>query len=92
MVSPVYTSELQLNKANTSDTKAAFLDLHLTISNYIVSTNIYDSDDYDFEIVIFTFLDINIPRSKSYEVYIYQLLRFARASSHVADFSIHNKL
>ena len=37
MVSQIYPSELQLNKADTSDTKAAFLDLHLSIS-YIVST------------------------------------------------------
>ena len=29
MVSQLYPSELQLNKANTSDTEAAFLDLHL---------------------------------------------------------------
>ena len=28
---PVYPSELPLNKANTSDTEAAFLDLHLMI-------------------------------------------------------------
>ena len=28
MVSQMYPSELQLNKANTSDTEAAFLDLH----------------------------------------------------------------
>ena len=33
MVSQIYPSELQLNKATTSDTKAAFLDLHLSISN-----------------------------------------------------------
>ena len=30
MVSQIYPSELQLNKANTSDTEAAFLDLHLS--------------------------------------------------------------
>ena len=36
MVSQIYLSELQLNKANTSDTEAAFLDLHLSISNEIV--------------------------------------------------------
>ena len=29
MVSQIYPSELQLNKANTSDAEAAFLDLHL---------------------------------------------------------------
>ena len=54
MVSQIYPSVLQLNKANTSDTKAAFLDLHLSISNDIVSTKIYDKrDDFDLEIVNF---------------------------------------
>ena len=42
MVSQIYPSELQLNKANTSDTESAFLDLHLSISNNIVFTKIYD--------------------------------------------------
>ena len=42
MVSQIYHSELQLNKTNTSDKEAAFLDLHLSISNDIVSTKIYD--------------------------------------------------
>ena len=36
MVSQIYPSELQMNKAKTSDTEAAFLDLHLSISNDIV--------------------------------------------------------
>ena len=57
MVSQIYPSELQLNKANASDTEAAYLDLHLSIVNDIVSTNIYDKrDDFDFEIVNFPFL------------------------------------
>ena len=56
MVSQIYPLELQLNKANTSDTEAAFLDLHLSISNDIVSTKVYDKrDDFDFEIVTFPF-------------------------------------
>ena len=87
------SSELQLNKTNASDTKAAFLDLHLSISNDIVSTKIYDKrDDFDFEIVNFPFLDGDVPRSTSYGVYISQLIRFARASSYVADFNTRNKL
>ena len=36
MVSQIYPSELQLYKANTYDTEAVFLDLHLSISNHIV--------------------------------------------------------
>ena len=31
LVSQIYPLELQLNKANTSDTEAAFVDLHLSI-------------------------------------------------------------
>ena len=86
MVSQIYSSELQLNEANTSDTEAAFIELHSSISNDTVSTKIYDKrDDFDFEIVNFPFLDGD-------GVYISQLIRFARASSHVADFNTRNKL
>ena len=94
MVSQIYPSELQLNKANAFNTEAAFLDLHLSISNDIVSTKIYDKlDDFDFEIVNFPYLDGDVPRSTSYGVYIIcQLIRFARASSYVADFNTRNKL
>ena len=67
MASQIYPSELQLHKANTSDTKAAYLDLHLSISNDIISTRIYDKrDDFDFEIVNFPFLDDDVPRSTSF--------------------------
>ena len=56
MVSQIYLSELQLNKANTSDKEVACLELHLSISYDIVSTEIYDKrDDFDFEIVNFPF-------------------------------------
>ena len=40
----------------------------------------------------FPFLDGDVPRSTSYGVYISQLIRFARASSHVEDFNTHNKV
>ena len=88
----IYHSELLLNKANTSDKDATFLDLHLLTFNDIVPTKIYDKrDDFDFEIVNFPFLDGDVPRSKSYGVYISQLIRFARASSYVTDFKTRNK-
>ena len=40
---------------------------------------------------ISSFLDGDVPRTTSYEVYISQLIRFARASSYVADFNTRNK-
>ena len=92
MVSHIYPPDLQLNKANTSDTEAPFLDLHLSISNGFVSSKIYDKrDDFDFNIVNFPLLDGDVPRSTSYGVYISQLIRFARLSSHVPDFNARNK-
>ena len=45
MVNQIYPPELQLNKANTSDTEAPFLDLHRSISNGFVSSKIYDKRD-----------------------------------------------
>ena len=45
----------------------------------------------DLYIVNFPFLNGDVPRSTSYGVYISQLIRFARVSSHVADFNARNK-
>ena len=91
MVNRIYPSELQLNKANVSNAEASFLDLHLSIFSF-VKTKIYDKrDDYDFDIVNFPILDGDVPRSASYNVYISQLIRFARVSSHVDDFNTRNK-
>ena len=92
MVNQIYPSELQLNKANISDTEAPFLDLHLSVANGFVSSKIYDKrDDFDFDIVNFPFLDGDVPRRASYGVYISQLLRFARVCNHVTDFNARNK-
>ena len=64
MANRIYPPELQLNKANTSDTETQFLDLHLSISNGFVSSKIDDKrDDFDFDIVNFPFLDGDVPRS-----------------------------
>ena len=38
MVGQIYPTELQLNKANSSDTEAPFFDLNLSITNGIVSS------------------------------------------------------
>ena len=90
MVSQIFPSELQLNK---TDSKVSFLDSHLSISDYIVSTKLYDKrNDFDCEVVIFPFSVCNVPHSTSYGVYIFQLIRFARASSLVAEFNTRNKL
>ena len=66
MVNQIYPPELQLNKANISDTESPFLDLHLSVSNGFVSSKIYDKRDYfDFDIVNFQFSVLGWCRSSS---------------------------
>ena len=77
MVRQIYPTELQLNKANSSDTEAMFLDLNLSVTNGIVSSKIYDKrDDLNFEVVNSPFLDGDGRRSPSYGVYISQFFSF----------------
>ena len=93
MVNRIYPSEPQLNKTNVSDIEASFLDLHLSISAGFVNTKINDKrDDFAFDIVNFPFLDGDVPCLTSYGIYISQLIRFARMSSHVGDFNTPNKV
>ena len=40
MVDRIYPAELQLNKGNSSDTEAPFLDLNLSISNGTILTKL----------------------------------------------------
>ena len=78
MVDQICLAELQLNKTNSSDTAAPFLDLKLSISNGAVSTNIYDKrDDFDFDVVNFPFLEamsLGIPRVECIYLNLFDLL------------------
>ena len=84
MVNQIYPPELQLNKANASDTESP-LDLHLSDSNGFVSSAKYIN--FDFGIVNFPFLDGDVPCRPFYGVYIAQLIRFATVSIHVTGFN-----
>ena len=92
MVNQIYPPELQLNKANTSDTEAPFLGLHLSISNGFVSSKIYDKrDDFDFDIVNFPFFGWRCSTSSLLcSVYFTKLIRFARVCSHEGNFNARN--
>ena len=92
MINQIHSPELQLNKANASDTEAPILDLHLFISSGFVSSKLNDKlDEFDFDTVIVPTLDGDIPSRTSYQVYISQLIRFARVCSHVTDLNARNK-
>ena len=94
MVSKIYPAKLELNKANTSNTEASFLDL----GKFCLSLMILFLPKIMINVKILIFklsislLGGNVPRSSSYRVYICQHIRFARASSHVAYLNIRKKL
>ena len=74
MVGQLSPTDLQLNKANSSDTSKIY----------------DKRDVFNLKIVNFPFLDGDVPRSSSYGVYISQLIRFARVCSNVDDFNSRN--
>ena len=93
LISQIYPSELQLNKAKSSE--APLFDLHLSIIDGFISCKFYDKrDDFYFDIVNFPYMDGDVPRGAPYGVYRSQLIRFARVFSHVTDCdcSTRNKL
>ena len=71
---------------------SSLLDLLLEIDkDSRLRVKIYDKrDDFNFDIVNFTFLCGNIPQSPSYVVYISQLIHYARASTLYDDLLSRN--
>ena len=93
LISQIYPSELQLNKANSSETGSPVFGFAFVYFRWVYILKIYDKrDDFDFEIVNYPNLDGDVSRRASCGVYISQLIRFARVSSHVTDFNTRNKL
>ena len=90
-VKEIYPSQLTVEKANTSDDIANYLDLTFIIkSNNQLYTMLYDKrNDFDFHIVNFPFLSSNISSSPSYGVYISQLIRYARCNIQLKIFLLH---
>ena len=87
----IYPSELQLNKANTSDKETSFLDLNIKVIGSDIHTSVYDKrGDFGFPIVNFPWLSGEVPRLPSYGIYISQLVRFARCCTSVLDFHSKN--
>ena len=92
MVNRIYPSELSQIRPTCQIPRPHFW-IYIYLYRIFVKTKIYDKrDDFDFDIVNFPFLDGDVPRSTSYGIYISQLIRFARVSSHVDNFNIRNKV
>ena len=75
----IYPTELQLNKANTSDKETSFLDINIKVIGSDIHTSVYDKrDDIRFPIFNFPWLIGDVPRLPTDGIYISQLVRLAR--------------
>ena len=92
IVNKIYPPELQLNKANTSDTEVPFwINISLFQMDSFPPKFMINAISFNFDIVNFPFLDGDVPYRPSYGMYISQLIRFAKVCSHVEDFIARNK-
>ena len=68
------------------------MDLDLSITNDIVASKMYDKRVYFKQLKIgnFPFLDRDVPRSPSHDIYISQLIRFVRVCSNVSDVRLND--
>ena len=76
IVNHICPSELQLNKANLSDTQMPDFWIYFYLYLMVLLSLNDERDAFDFDIVNFLFLDGDVQRSTSYGVYISQLIRF----------------
>ena len=86
-VDRIYPIELEIKDITDTDKSASYLDLHLEIdSDRRLKTKLYDKrDDFNFHIVNFLFICINIPAAPAYGVYISKLIRHSRACGSYHD-------
>ena len=85
-ISQIYSSELHLNKANSSKTEARFAFVYFRWVYFM--QNLWKNAT----ILILIWSTFLAWMGASYGVYISQLNRFARVSSHVTHFNTRNKL
>ena len=75
----IYPPEIVLKKTTESANEVTYLDIHITVSNGLFSTRVYDkTESFNFLIVNYPFMSSNIPSGPAYGIYVLQLVRIGR--------------
>jgi hypothetical protein len=84
----IYPRSLVLNRSNVSSiVDCAFLDLSVSVIDCKFEIKVYNkTDDYEFLVITFPFLESNILTSICYSVYFGEILRYLRICSKLKDF------
>ena len=88
----IYPPELTLKRTTESDTKLPYLDVSISICHGKFVTEVYDKDNFNFNIVNYPFMCSNIPARPTYGVYISQLIRINRICENFNNFVKRHRL
>ena len=89
----IYPRSLVLNKSNISGTSnSAFLDLNVSVIDGNFRIKVYNkTDDYDFRVITFPYLESNILTSICYSVFFGEIMRYLRISTRLSDFEVRSR-
>jgi sulfur relay (sulfurtransferase) DsrC/TusE family protein len=84
----IYPMSLVLNKSNDSGIlNCAFLDLKVSVVDKKFQIQVYNkTDDYNFNVIVFPFLESNIVTDICYSVFFGEILRYLRICTKLIDF------
>ena len=83
----IYPPDLSLERSGQDDRNAVYLDVRITVGNNGLITTVYNkTDDFNFDVVNFTFPESNIPEQLGYNVFYGQILRYSTIFSSRIDF------
>jgi hypothetical protein len=91
-INDIYPETLLLNKQNDNDNQVSYLDLDIKLDEGRFILNIYDKrDNFKFPINNFPYTSSNINENYMLNVYMSQLVRYARICSNIEDFHSKHK-
>ena len=83
----IYPREMAINKTNISPCKCSYLDLSISIYRGKFRIMLFDKrTSFPFNVISYPYLDGNIPESRSYGIFISQLVRFCSVNSTLNGF------
>ena len=86
----IYPPDLLMERSGNDNKFVNYLDIAVNIYSHKVTTKMYNKiDDFNFEVVNFTFPHSNISISIGYNLFYSQLIRYYKICSEVQDF-IHS--
>ncbi len=82
----IYGEDLVLKVTNADKNSAAFLDLSIKIDNGVSFAVYNKTEDFNFDVVRYSFADSNMHTNVGLGIFFSQLIRVARICSRGADF------